>query len=46
MEIVIALIVALVFLIVAWAIWLAPVTALVVSSGILMVGVTAKLLRS
>ena len=46
MEIVIALTIAMVFFVVAWAIWLAPMAALIVSVGILMVGVLARGVRS
>ncbi len=46
MEIVIALTIAMVFHVVAWALWLAPTTALIVSVGILMVGVLARVARS
>ncbi len=46
MEIVIALAIAMVFYVVAWAILLTPLTALIVSVGILMVGVTIRAARS
>ncbi len=46
MEIVIALTIAMVFFVVAWAIWLAPMAALLAAVGILMVGVLARGIRS